>query len=64
MLPAVYRLWARLRLAESAPWVAGWDLEELYGGVPGRGADKAWYKVAAELEADTSCGGRGWHGGL
>ena len=56
MLSAVYRLWARMRLHDVSPWIAAWDLEEFYAGVPGKGAEHAWYKTAVELEFNATEG--------
>ena len=40
MLPAVYLLWGRTRLNHLGPWVAGWDLEEIYAGTKGKGGTR------------------------
>ena len=45
MLSAVYRMWARMRLGHLEGWIGEWDLPEIFAGVPGKGADRAWYKV-------------------
>ena len=50
MLPALYRLWARMRLKDMEAWVATWDIPEIYAGVPGKGAEHAWYKTALDVE--------------
>ena len=50
MLSAAYRLWAKIRLQDVKPWIAGWDLPEIFAGVPGKGAEQAWYKTALEGE--------------
>ena len=50
MLPAVYRLWAKTRLRHIAPWVDDWRTEEMFAGVPGRGAADASYHTALVIE--------------
>ena len=50
MLPAVYRIWAKARLRALKPWVKEWDVPEICAGIPGKGAESAWYKVALEQE--------------
>ena len=49
-LPAVYRLWARTRLAQVGQWVRGWAHPALHAGVPSKGADVAWWEVAMTVE--------------
>ena len=46
MLPAVYRLWARTRLAHLQPWVEQWSLPEMFAGIEGQGAEEAAYSTA------------------
>ena len=50
MLPSVYRLWAKTRLRHLTPWVEDWRTEEMYAGVPGRGAADASYHTALVIE--------------
>ena len=46
MMPAVYRLWSRTRLAHLAPWIDGWDLPVIFAGTAGKGAADAAYLTA------------------
>ena len=48
---AVYRLWGRARLAALAPWIQQWDDAHIFGGMPGRGAEDAWYSTALLQES-------------
>ena len=48
---AVYRLWARARLADLDPWISEWDDPRIFGGMPGRGAQDAWYSTALLKES-------------
>ena len=48
---ATYRLWARARLADLAPWIKEWDDSHIFGGLPGRGAEDAWYSTALLQES-------------
>ena len=50
MLPAAYRLWARTRLRQLAPWVQDWETPEMFAVVPGRGAADAAYRTALMVE--------------
>ena len=50
MLPTVYRLWAKTRLRHIAPWVNDWRTDEMFAGVPGRGAADAAYHTALVIE--------------
>ena len=50
LLPNIYRRWASLRLADLAPWIEGWNLDEIFAGVPGRGAEHAWYNTSILTE--------------
>ena len=34
MLPALYRLWARMRLYDMEAWIETWGLPEMFAGVP------------------------------
>ena len=44
------REWAKLRLKNLRPWIAMWDTPELFAGVPGKGAEDAWYTTAIHVE--------------
>ena len=52
MLPTVYRLWARVRLAHLAPWIKTWAGPHTFAGVEGKGAPDAAYSTALQLEHD------------
>ena len=47
---SIYRLWGKTRLLHIAPWIAQWRLPNMYGGLPGAGADDAWYSTSLEVE--------------
>ena len=34
----IYRAWAALRLADLSGWIEQWAVDEMYAGVPGKGA--------------------------
>ena len=59
---AVYRLWARARLTDLAPWIAQWDDVHIFGGMPGRGAEDAWYSTAL-LQESVTLGGESFTAG-
>ena len=50
MLASTYRLWGKIRLTHLKPWIATWDLQEVYAGVEGKGAADAAYATAIEIE--------------
>ena len=50
ILPLLYRRWASVRLANLRPWVASWSLDCMFAGIPGKGADEAWYESAVRVE--------------
>ena len=50
MLPAVYRLWGRVRLRQLSSWAAAWDSPESYAGTNRRGPGQA--SPTAEGERD------------
>ena len=50
MLPAVYRLWARVRLAHLQPWISLWASAHTFAGVEGKGAADAAYDAAIRME--------------
>ena len=50
MMPAVYRLWAKVRLSHLAPWINLWDMEEIFAGAGANGGEEAWYALALRLE--------------
>ena len=47
----VYRAWAKARLRQLRPWTKTWQLDDMYSGVPGRGAQDAWMLRALHIEA-------------
>ena len=50
MLSSIYRVWGKIRLPQLQPWIATWDLQEIYVGVEGNGANDAAYATAVEIE--------------
>ena len=49
MLPAVYMMWTRTRLAHLTPWIAEWATPEMYAGIEGQGAEEAAFSTALLL---------------
>lgn len=61
-LPILYRRWAALRLRDVAPWVEEWRIDELFAGMPGVGAEDAWWTTSllighSRLHGNTITGG-------
>ena len=59
---SIYRSWASLRLEDMEEWIRSWALPEMFAGVPGKGANDAWYEVLTtieehQLEQQPFCGG-------
>ena len=50
ILPAVYRRWAAARLHTLKPWIRTWQLDNMYAGVEGVGADDAWWETSLTIE--------------
>ena len=48
IMSQVYRKWATRRL--KAPWIQRWALPQMYAGVPGQGAEQAWWQLSLCLE--------------
>ena len=46
----LYRLWATVRLRNLGDWVGQWSDPGLFAGVPGAGAEEAWYLTALDIE--------------
>ncbi len=36
--------------ADSGSLTVGWQLPEMFAGVPGRGAEEGWYATAIDIE--------------
>eukprot|EP00973_Karenia_brevis_P003916 539625-Karenia_brevis.AAC.1 len=51
ILPNLYRRWASTRLGQLQPWIEQWKLDTMHAGIPGTGAEDAWYGTALHLEA-------------
>lgn len=52
MLPASYRLYAKIRLKHLQPWIAEWVTPDIHAGVEGQGAADAAYETAVRMELD------------
>ena len=49
--PPLYRAWATMRLEDMEEWVRFWQLDEMYVGIPGKGAVDAWREALTEIES-------------
>ena len=45
-----YRLWATTRLRDITPWAESWRIPGIFAGLPGVGAEDAWYITSVYLE--------------
>ncbi len=45
-----YRLWATTRLRHISPWAQSWKIAGIFAGLPGVGAEDAWYTTAVHIE--------------
>ena len=43
------RCYGSMRLADLQPWIAAWATEDMFAGVPGKGAVDAWYGALTTL---------------
>eukprot|EP00973_Karenia_brevis_P065461 9095735-Karenia_brevis.AAC.1 len=50
ILPNLYRKWAATRLTQLEPWIRRWQLPTMHAGVPGSGAEDAWYMTGVHIE--------------
>ena len=50
MLASPYKLWGKMRLVHLQPWIASWDMHEIYAGVAGKGAVDDAYASAILIE--------------
>ena len=58
----VYRIYGSQRLSDISPWVEAWALDSMFAGIPGRGAEDAWWLTSLGLE-DTMLGNNPITGG-
>ena len=56
ILSTVYRYWGKTRLRTLAPWIDEWKLDAIFAGVPGQGAQDAWYLMAMTFELNLLIG--------
>ena len=47
ILSRLYRRWASIRLKDLHAWIQRWQMPEMYAGVPGGGAELAWWHLSA-----------------
>ena len=52
ILSRLYRRWASIRLRDLHGWIQQWQMPEMYAGVPGGGAELAWWHLSA-INEDT-----------
>ena len=50
ILPVIYRKWASARLADLVEWIAEWQTEHMFAGIPAFGAEDAWLGTALHIE--------------
>ena len=50
ILPYLYRVWAKSRLADLEPWAAAWATPDMMALYPGTDATLAWYRSALYRE--------------
>ncbi len=50
ILSVLYRKYGVVRLRNLRPWIEEWKLDNLYAGIPGLGAEDAWYETAMHAE--------------
>ncbi len=50
ILAVLYRKWATLRLEDLKGWIQSWQLPEIFAGIPGKGAEGAWWLTALDIE--------------
>ena len=50
VMSSCYRCWAATRLRHLGGWINLWRLDSMYSGLPGVGAQDAWYDMAMQVE--------------
>ncbi|MDP7068883.1 MAG: reverse transcriptase domain-containing protein, partial [Candidatus Peribacteraceae bacterium] len=50
LLSTFYRKWSKHRLRCVHPWIDTWKLDGLFAGIPGRGAEDAWWITSIVIE--------------
>ena len=50
ILPTIYRRWGSARLIHLKPCVQSWQIDGMFAGVEGFGADDSWFETAIQLE--------------
>ena len=50
IMSQIYRKWATMRLKHLETWIQKWTLPQMYAGVPGQGAEQAWWQLSLCLE--------------
>ena len=50
ILPVLYRRWASTRLNTLRPWVRSWQLDGMFAGIEGFGAEDAWWESSLQIE--------------
>ena len=51
-----YRIWASVRMRNLEKWIGTWADDAMFAGVPGSGAEEAWYLTQLEFELDKLTG--------
>ena len=46
----LYRVWASVRIKNLEPWVMSWADKAMFAGIPGAGAEEAWYLTQLDIE--------------
>ena len=53
---ALYRIWGAVRMKDLDKWIERWTDPAFFAGVPGVGAEEAWYSTALDIEQRRSEG--------
>ena len=62
MVPSLNRRWASARLLAIDRWIKSWATSDMFAGLPGQGAQDAWYSTSILTEY-LSCTGQQFSGG-
>merc|ERR1712127_753227 len=46
----IYRVWGSVRVHNLLPWITTWQDTAMFAGVPGAGAEEAWYTTQLDFE--------------
>ena len=50
LISNLHRKWGKHRLSQMGHWFDGWKLDAIFAGIPGQGAEDAWWNTSSLIE--------------